>query len=128
MPRLNRLPAYRAAQRPRDPRVLDRPVPLREEVVPLPHDRGAAPGRLGQRLDLAPRLGPRVAAGLPEGAGVLAAEDRRVRVVVDQNLVRPPPHDHWGRGAEAGADTLRAFGFRRYPVEGDVFGTVPARE
>ena len=70
----------------------DKPVPLQFEIEVFdPGGRAAIEGRVDQRPQQVPDLGPAIARRDAHGARMLGAEDGRVRVVVDLDVVRPPP-------------------------------------
>ena len=47
--------------------------------------------RVDQRLENRPDFGPAFSNGQAQGVRVLVAEDRYIRIVIDGNIVRPPP-------------------------------------
>ena len=105
----------------------DEPVALQFELEVFdPGGRATVEGRVDQRPQHVPDLGPAIARGDAHGARMLGAEDGRVRVVVDLDVVRPPPqqlrkavreherHHHAQHRAPGGGIAQRCRG----PVDG----------
>ena len=105
----------------------DEPIAPQFELEVFDPGRRATVERcVDQRPQHVPDLGPAITRGDAHGARVLGAEDRRIRVVVDLDVVRPPPqklrkavreherHHHAQHRAPAGGVAER----RRRPVDG----------
>ena len=69
-------------------------VDAQENVLGEHRGTGAVEDRLVTGLQLRPDLGPRLPRGPAQGPGMLVAEDRAIRIVIDQDEVRPPAQGH----------------------------------
>ena len=100
-------------------------VDLQEDVL-HPRRRAAVEGRVDERADDVPDLRPALRGRLPHRPRVLGAEDRPRGVVVDLDVVRPPPEEeleavdqeHPHHGAEGERPGRDGADRRRRPVDG----------